>query len=136
MAEDGRIKGFFKNIGKKIDEATLESNIRSKFNSNNPSFGVFSGAKTFDCTSYGFHAEDHLADGYIIAFTNDEFDDKFLLEIDSNNKVYYIASIEEAKVSVEYNDTFYERDAKKIVLGEEAKKVDVIKVGDNYYLKK
>ena len=34
MAE-GKVKGFFKSIGKKIDDAQLESNIKSSFKTGN-----------------------------------------------------------------------------------------------------
>lgn len=131
MAE-GKVKGFFKNIGNKINEVQLESDIKSVFNKANKEFAVYSGANVLSFGT-GFCAEDHIEEGYVVALTNDEFDDKYLIEDKVTKKVYYIVSIEETTVTVTVEGEPYERKAKKITLGSEAEKVDAIKVGDSYY---
>ena len=133
---DGKVKGFFKNIGKKIDDAQLESNIKSSFKSGNKEFGVFKGAKMFEASSSTFYAEEHLADGYILALANDEITEDCLLEESETNKVFYINSVEKTELTIAYDGIEYKRDGVKILVGEEAKKVDVIKVGDFFYEKK
>lgn len=133
---DGKVKGFFKNIGKKIDDAQLESNIKSSFKSGNKEFGAFKGAKLFEISSFTFYAEDHLSDGYILALANDEITEDCLLEESETNKVFYINSVEKTELTIAYDGIEYKRDGVKILVGEEAKKVDVIKVGDFFYEKK
>lgn len=135
MAE-GKVKGFFKSIGKKIDDAQLESNIKSSFKTGNKEFGVFKGAKVFEMSSSTFYAEDHLTDGYILALANDDINDECLLEDGETNKVYYINSVEKTELTIAYDGIEYKRDGVKILVGEEAKKVDVIKVGDFFFEKK
>ncbi len=131
MAE-GKVKGFFKNIGSKINEVQLENDIKNTFNKGNKEFAVYSKANVLGF-GIGFCAEDHIQDGYVIALTNDEFDDSYLIEDKATKKVYYIVSIEDALVTVTVENEAYERKAKKITLGSEAEKVNVIKVGDSYY---
>ncbi len=133
--KEGKIKGFFKKMGQKLDDATFEYRLKADFDKNHPSYGVFSGTPIIDI-SPDITAEEHLDEYYIITLS-DHGDIKKgnLIKRYATNEVFHIALVEKIKHPVEFDGKQVEMDALRVCLGEPAEKVDVIKVGDSYYLK-
>ena len=144
MAEESKLKNFFNKakskIGEvaqdaktKLDEVTLESKINSAFK-NNEEYELYKGASLLQACSYTIYAI--KSEGCLTTLTDIEISDDMLVKAENDEVVYTIEKIEPTKVSVEVDGMTYERDGLKIVLGKEATKVDVIKVGNDFYLKK
>lgn len=134
MAEESKFKSFFKNAKNKLDEATFETKLKSYFNSNNKAYTFYSGTGLLNSSVYEVHAIEHKEEGYIDVFTSFELDDKMLVKSVETSKVYKIAGLEEHVIKIPYEGEEYERGVYKITLGEEALKVSVVKVDDNFYL--
>ena len=80
--------------------------------------------------------EEHLDENYII--TLDDYEQIAagnLIEDGDNGDVMHIAAVEKATLNVEFEGKNNEKPALKIFIGEMAQKVDVIKVGNDFYLK-
>ncbi len=132
---EGRIKGFFKKVGQKFDEATYDYRLKADFDKNHPSYGVYGGTAIIDLTP-DITAEEHLDEDYIITLDdNDAIKKGNLIRRFATGEVFHIALVESVKLKVTFDGKETEADALKICLGELAQKVDVIKVGDSYYLK-
>lgn len=134
MAEESKFKAFFKNAKNKIDEATFESKLKSDFNSKNKTYILYSGTGLLNASVYEVHAIEHIDEHYIDVLTSFELDDKMLIKNEETGKVYKIERIEKHIIPIVYEEENYEREVYKITLGEEAIKVSVVKVGDDYYL--
>lgn len=133
--KEGKIKGFFRKMGQKLDDATYDYRLKADFDKNHPSYGVYGGTAIIDLTP-DITAEEHLDEDYIITLDDhDAIKKGNLIQRFATGEVFHIALVEKVKLSVQFDGKNNELDALKISLGDHAEKVDVIKVGDNYYLK-
>jgi hypothetical protein len=134
--KEGKIAGFFKKVSKKLDDATYDMRLQSDFDSNHKKYTVYSGTSLLTMTPE-ISVEEHLDEGYLVTLDDDEqIAAGNLIEDSDSGEVRHIAAVEETKLNVEFEGKTNEKDARKIVLGEKATKVEVIKVGDDFYLKK
>ena len=133
--KEGKISSFFKKVGKKFDDATYEMRLKSDFDKNHKKYTVYSGTALLT-PSPEISVEEHLDENYII--TLDDYEQIAagnLIEDGDNGDVMHIAAVEKATLNVEFEGKNNEKPALKIFIGEMAQKVDVIKVGNNFYLK-
>ncbi len=134
--KEGKISGFFKKIGKKIDDAAYDSRLASDFAKKNIAYKVFTGTGLLS-PSPEISAEEHL-DGeekYILMYGTDEnIKPGCLIKRNNDRHVYHITEVSPATLTIEFEGKANEKPALKIVLGEEAQKVNVIKAGDDFYL--
>ena len=56
-----------------------------------------------------------------------------LIKKENDKTVYHITEVEQTTLTLEFEGKTNEKPATKIVLGEKAEKVDVIKAGDEFY---
>lgn len=133
--KEGKVSGFFKKLGKKFDDATLDMRLQSDFDKSHKKYCVYGGTSALS-SSPEIAVEEHLDENYIV--TLDE-DDKIaagnLIEDTEKGDVMHIAAVEKTTLTVEFEGKSYEKPALKIFLGEIAQKVDVIRVGNEFYLK-
>lgn len=133
--KEGKFSSFFKKMGQKIDDAAYDSRLSSDFNKKHPEYHVYTGTGVFS-PSPDVYVEEHL-DGeekYVVAYGTDEnIKAGCLIKKDNSATVYRIAEVTPATLTVEFEGKTNEKPAQKIVLGEEAEKVAVIKVGDEFY---
>ena len=133
--EEGKISGFFKKIGKKFDDATYDMRLQSEFDKNHKKYVVYAGTGILS-VSPEISVEEHLDEGYLLTLDDDEqIAAGNLIEDTESGDVMHIASVEEATLTVEFEGKTNEKPARKIFLGEMAQKVEVIKVGNDFYLK-
>ncbi len=132
--KEGKISGFFKKIGKKIDDATYDMRLQSDFDKSHAKYTVY-GSSAVLSVSPEISVEEHLDENYLITLDDDEVIAAGNLIENEKGEVMHIAAVEETKLTVNFEGSDVEKDAKKIVLGEPAVKVDVIKVGSDFYLK-
>jgi hypothetical protein len=133
--KDGKISGFFKKVSKKFDDATYDIRLQSEFDKSHKKYTVYSGTSILSITPE-ISVEEHLDEGYLITLDDDEqIAAGNLIENADNGEVRHIAATEETTFSVEFEGKQNEKKAIKIILGEKAVKVDVIKVGESFYLK-
>ena len=134
--KEGKISGFFKKIGKKIDDAAYDSRLASDFAKKNIAYKVFTVTGLLS-PSPEISAEEHL-DGeekYILMYGTDEnIKPGCLIKRNNDRHVYHITEVSPATLTIEFEGKSNEKPALKIVLGEEAQKVNVIKAGDDFYL--
>jgi hypothetical protein len=133
--KEGKISGFFKKMGKKLDDATYDIRLMSDFSSTHKKYNIYSGTSALSAVPE-IPAEEHLDEGYIITLADYEQIAAGNLIENENGDVMHIASTEPTTLTVVFEDKTNEKPAIKIVLGDKAVKVDVIKVGDDFYLKK
>ena len=133
--EEGKVSGFFKKLGKKFDDATYDMRLQSEFDKNHKKYTVYAGTNIL-AASPEISVEEHLDENYIITLDDDEvIAAGNLIEDSESGDVMHIAAVEKATLTVEFEGKSNEKPALKIFLGEIAQKVDVIKVGNDFYLK-
>lgn len=131
--KEGKISGFFKKIGKKLDDATYTMRLQSNFDSTHAKYTVYSGTGVFDA-SPEIAVEEHLDEGYLLTLDDDEQIKEGNLIKTPDGEVLHIAATEKATLTVEFEDKSNEMPAIKVVLGDKAEEVKVIKVDDKFYL--
>ncbi|MCM1438599.1 MAG: hypothetical protein NC131_05240 [Roseburia sp.] len=133
--KEGKVSGFFKKLGKKLDDATYDMRMQSEFDKNHKKYTVYAGTSVLS-SSPEIAVEEHLDENYLLTLDDDEeIAAGNLIEDSETGDVMHIASVEQTTFVVEFEDRKNERPALKIYLGEMAKKVEVIKVGNDFYLK-
>ncbi|MDE6372908.1 MAG: hypothetical protein K2L72_00235 [Clostridia bacterium] len=133
--KDGKISGFFKKVGKKFDDATYDMRLQSDFEKSHKKYTVFAGTSLLT-PSPEISVEEHLDENYLLTLDDDEqIAAGNLIEDSQTGDVMHIAAVESATLTVEFEGKSNEKPALKIFLGEMAQKVDVIKVGNDFYLK-
>lgn len=132
--KEGKISGFFKSVGKKFNDATYELRMQGEFDKTHPKYTVYTGAGALSA-SPDVYVEEHLAEGYLIAPFDRKVEAGNLIRKDKDGKVLHIAAVEDTTLIFGFEDKNNDLPAKKIVLGAPAQKVEVIRVGDEYYLK-
>lgn len=137
MAEEEKKEkvGFFKKLGNKFNDATYDIRLQSDFDKSHAKYTVFASAAVLSATPE-ISVEEHLDENYLITLDDDEqIAAGNLIRNDETDEVFHIAVVESTKLTVEFEGKSNEKDALKIVLGDPAKKVEVIRVGNEYYLK-
>jgi hypothetical protein len=135
VKKEGKISGFFKKVSKKLDDATYDIRLQSEFDNNHKKYTIYTGTSMLSVTRE-ISVEEHLNDGYLITISSDEeIKAGNLIEDSDSGEVRHIAATEETTLNVEFEGKQNEKKAKKIILGDKAVKVDVIKVGEDFYLK-
>ena len=133
--KDNKFTGFFKKMGKKFDDATYDMRLQSDFDKNHKKYTVYSGTSVLS-SSPEIAAEEHLDEGYIVTLDdNEQIATGNLIENAETGEVRHIEAVEETTLTVEFDGKSTERPALRITLGALAQKVDVIKVGNDFYLK-
>lgn len=132
--KEGKVSGFFKKLGKKFDDATYSMRLQSDFDKSHKKYTVYSGTSVLNATPE-IAVEEHLDENYLLTLDDDEQIAAGNLIEDEKGDVMHIAAVEKATLNVEFEGKNNEMPALKIFLGEMAQKVDVIKVGNDFYLK-
>lgn len=133
--KEGKISGFFRRMSQKLDSATYDMRLQSNFDSTHEKYTVYAGTSVLQSTPE-IAVEEHLDDGYIVTIDDDEqIAAGNLIECCRTGEVRHISSVEKTVLTVEFDGKSNERPALKIMLGELAQKVEVIKVGNDFYLK-
>lgn len=133
--KEGKISGFFKKVGKKFDDATYDMRLQSEFDKNHKKYVVYAGTSVLSA-SPEISVEEHLDENYLITIDDDEqIAAGNLIEDTATGDVIHIAAVESTTLTIEFEGKSNEKPALKIFLGEMAQKVDVIKVGNDFYLK-
>lgn len=132
--KEGKVAGFFKKAKEKISDAAYDTKMKSNFNSTHKQYSVYKGSSMFQ-GAISLYAEE--CDGYIVApYESDEIKTDYVIKRDATNEVFYIDSVENTTIEYEFEGRMNSLKSVKISFKEEAKKVEVIKVSDNYYLKR
>lgn len=137
MAEEEKKEkvGFFKKLGNKFNDATYDMRLQSDFDKSHAKYTVFSSAAALSVTPE-ISVEEHLDEKYLITIDDDEqIAAGNLIRNDETDEVFHIAVVESTTLTVEFEGKVNEKEALKIVLGDPAQKVAVIRVGNEYYLK-
>lgn len=133
--EEGKVSGFFKKLGKKFDDATYDMRLQSDFDKSHKKYTVYAGTSVL-AASPEIAVEEHLDENYLLTLDDDEaIAAGNLIEDSATSDVIHIAAVEKATLTVEFEGKSNEKPALKIFLGEMAQKVEVIKVGNDFYLK-
>jgi len=131
----GKVSGFFKNLGKKLDDATYDMRLTNNFRDNHAKYTVYCGTSAFMATPE-VSVEEHLDEGYIVALDEgQEIKPDYLIAKNNCGDVLHIAAVEEAELEITFEEKENKKKALKITLGVKAQKVEVIKVGNDFYLK-
>lgn len=137
--EENFFQKLFKKAKNKIDDATFEARLQNKFNENKNEFSIHNNSSLLSELNRFFAIENTnklIGNGHIIAYGELDVEEGSLIKNHSNEKVYHIDKTSKCEVNVEYDGVTYTRSATRIDLGKEAKLVEVIRVGDKFYLKK
>lgn len=133
--KEGKLSGFFKKVSQKFDDATREMRMHADFNDRHPHYTVYRGTSLLQ-SSPEIAVEEHLDAGYLITIDDDEaIAVDSLIENNQTGEVVHIVGVDKTQLDVEFEGAVITVDALKISLGDPAVKVDVIKVGNEFYLK-
>lgn len=131
--KEGKFSGFIKKMGKKLDDAAYDSRLNSDFAKKNVTYRVFTGCGIF-AVNPEVSVEEHLDEHYVIALGDDEnIKAGCLIRKNNSKNVYHVTAVENTTLTVEFEGKTNEKKALKIFIGDEAEKVQVIKVDDDYY---
>ena len=131
--EEGKISGFFKKMGKKLDAATYPMRLQSDFDTSHPKYTIYTGTSVFT-SSPEIAVEEHLNKGYLITIDDDEQIKEGNLIKTPKGEVYHIDEVKKTVLQIDFEGKTNDMDALKIILGKQAKEVKVIKVDDKFYL--
>lgn len=131
---EGKVSGFFKNLGKKFDNATYEMRLQSDFSKTHKKYAVYGGTSILS-NSPEIAVEEHLDENYLVTIDDDEIAAGNLIENTETGEVRHIVAVDKTTLAVEFDGKTADHAALKITLGEPAVKVEVIKVGNDFYLK-
>ena len=133
--KDGKFSGFFKKVSQKLDDATYDSRLSSDFNKNNVKYQVFTGTGMFSANPE-IAVVEHL-DGerkYVTMLgENDVIKAGCLIRKNNDRAVRHITEVEATILTVEFEGKTNQKPALNIYIGDQAEKVNVIKVGDEFY---
>jgi hypothetical protein len=133
--KEGKISGFFKKVSKKFDDATYDMRLKSEFDKNHKNYVVYGGTSILDATPE-ITVEEHLDENYLLTLDDDEqIAAGNLIKDSESGEVRHIAATEKTTLTVDFEGKSNEKPAIKVILGDKAVKVDVIKVGETFYLK-
>jgi hypothetical protein len=134
--KEGKISGFFKKVSKKFDDATYDLRLQSEFDKNHKKYTVYEGTSILS-GSPEISVEEHLDENYLLTINDyDQIAEGNLIKNEATEEVRHIEKVEDTTMTVEFEGKTNTKQAKKIFLGDKATKVEVIKVGDDFYLKK
>lgn len=134
--KEGKISGFFKKMGNKINDATYDMRAESDFNKNHRKYTVYTGAELLS-PSINLYAEEYDGKKTILALGIDEDVKKGCVIVDEETEnAYYIDGVENSEITFEFEEKKNTKPAMKIKLGALAESVEVIKANDKYYIKK
>lgn len=134
----GKVSGFFKSIGNKFNDATYDMRAESDFSKNHAKYTVYTGASMLSHTAE-LPAEEHFGgeENYIVILGEyDEIAAGHIAVAESSGEPKYIAAVEKTTLTFEFEGKQNEKPAMKLTLGAPAEKVEVIRVGEDFYLKK
>lgn len=127
--------GFFKKLGKKLNDATYDARLQSNFDTTHKKYIIYTGTSIVSRTPE-ISVEEHLDENYLLTLDDDEeIAAGNLIKRMETGEVMHIAAVEDAELTVMFEEKENVRKAKKVILGDKAKKVDVIKVDSEFYLK-
>lgn len=133
--KESKISGFFHKMSQKLDSATYDMRLQGNFDTTHEKYTVYAGTSVLQSTPE-IAVEERLDEGYLVTLDDDEqIAAGNLIECNRTGEVRHIASVEKTVLTVQFDGKNNERPALKIVLGGLAQKVDVIKVGNDFYLK-
>ncbi len=133
--KEGKLSGFFKKVSKKFEDATYEMRMHSDFNEKHKHYTVYTGTSLLQ-NSPEISVEEHLENDYLITIDDDEaIAAGALIESAETGEVRHIVGVDKTKLDVEFEGKTESYDALKISLGDPAVKVEVVKVGNDFYLK-
>ena len=132
------LSDFFKKVGNKFNDATYDMRAESDYNKNHSKYVVYTGTNILSHTVELYGSESIGSEGrFIVAPSADEeIKSGHIIVNDKSGEALYIASVSTTKLYFDFEGKTNEKQALKIVFGQPAEKVDVIKVGENYYLKR
>ena len=132
--KEGKLSGFFKKVGQKLDDAAYDIRLTSDFEKNHAAYTVYTGTSLL-AANPEVHVEEHLDENFVLALGEDEnIKAGCLIKRNTDGaEVYHIAAVEPAALEIEFEGKTNQRKATKISLGEPAEKVAVIKVGEEFY---
>ncbi len=134
-AKEGKVSGFFKKLGKKLDDATYDARLQGDFDTKHKKYVIYTGTSVLS-RSPEISAEEHLEEGYILTLDDDEeIAAGNLIKRTETGEVMHIAAVDEAELTIVFEEKENVKKAKKITLGDKAEKVEVIKVDSEFYLK-
>lgn len=132
--KQGKVSGFFKKAKEKLNDATYEARMKSEFNKTHVEYTIHKTASAFSMIISLYAVE---YDGYIVApYEQDDITDEYIIKNNKTNEVFYIDGVEKQQLTFNFEGKENILNGIKISFKENAKSVDVIKVGDKYYLKK
>ncbi len=139
MAEEKK-ENWFSKVKKKVSALSLDTQIEAQFNIDNESYQIYEGTGILNSKQV-FGILDRDKNTFLTLGVVDASYSSILADEDKN-EYYYITKVdhsENIKVTVKLTEdekqTEYTRQGTLFTLNPGTKKVDVVKVKDNYFLK-
>lgn len=130
--KDNAFKRFWNKTKQSVNDAVLESKIRSAYEKAHKSYTVY--VKN-ELIPHRFDGE--IADGMLTVFGEQEIKPyAVVIAEDEAEKAFYAVSTEKTTVTVAVEGVQYERPATRIILDENVEEVNVVKAGHRYFIYK
>lgn len=135
--KEGKVAGFFKKVKKNLNDAAYDVRLAGDFEKKHKKYTVYTGASIL-AVNPEIAVEEHYEspdDKYLVMLgEDDDIKAGCLIKNHETGVVRHIVATEHTTLTVEFEGKTNVKDATKIILGDKAERVNVIKVDNDFYL--
>ena len=130
--KDNAFKRFWNKTKQSVNDAVLESKIRSAYEKAHKSYTVYTKNELIPKGLCG-----EISDGILTVFGEEEIKPyAVVIANDEEDKAFYAVSTEKTTVSAAVEGVTYERPGTAVTLDENVEEVNVVKAGKRYFIYK
>ena len=130
--KDNAFKRFWNKTKQSVNDAVLESKIRSAYEKTHKSYTVYTKNELIPKGLCG-----EISEGVLTVFGEEEIKPyAVVIANDEEDKAFYAVSTEKTTVSAAVEGVTYERPGTAITLDENVEEVNVVKAGKRYFIYK
>ena len=130
--KDNAFKRFWNKTKQSVNDAVLESKIRSAYEKAHKSYTIYTKNELIPKSLCG-----EIQDGILTVFGEEEIKPfAVVIANDEEEKAFYVVSTEKTTVSSAVEGVTYERPGTAVTLDENVQEVNVVKAGKRYFIYK
>ena len=129
--KDNAFKRFWQKTKQSVNDAVLESKIRSAYEKAHKSYTVYTKNELLPKSLSG-----EITDGILTVFGEEEIKPYAVVIEDEGDKAYYAVATEATTITAAVEGVSYERPGTAVTLDENVEEVNVVKAGKRYFIYK
>lgn len=129
--KDNAFKRFWQKTKQSVNDAVLESKIRSAYEKAHKSYTVYTKNELLPKSLSG-----EITDGILTVFGEEEIKPYAVVIEDEGDKAYYAVATKATTITAAVEGVSYERPGTAVTLDENVEEVNVVKAGKRYFIYK